>query len=56
LQITAKEDTVIDEDSLRGEMISFLETKPEGKILFYRFSKKWLSFLYSLHKEDKGAW
>jgi hypothetical protein len=32
-------------------MISLFETKPESKILFYRFSKKWLSFLYSLHKE-----
>jgi len=33
-------------------MISLFENKHEGKILFYRFSKKWLSFLYSLLKED----
>jgi hypothetical protein len=30
-----------------------LEDKPEGKVLFYRFSKKWNGFLYSLHKEDR---
>jgi hypothetical protein len=42
LQITAKEATVIDQDSLRGEIISLFETKSEGKILLYRFSKKWL--------------
>ena len=53
LQITAKEATVIDQDSLRGEMTSLLETKPEGKIMFYRYSKKWYGFLYSLHKEDR---
>jgi hypothetical protein len=30
-----------------------LETKTEGKILFYRYSKKWHGFLYSIHKEDR---
>src|SRR6476646_4370942 len=44
-----KEDTVIDEDSLKNELMSLLETKPEGTILFYRFSKKWYGFVYSLH-------
>jgi len=38
LQIT-KEDTVIDEDHLKNELASLLESKPEGKILFYRFRK-----------------
>jgi hypothetical protein len=45
--------TIIDEYSLRGEKTSLLETKSEGKILFYRYSEKRLSFLYSLHKEDR---
>jgi hypothetical protein len=30
-----------------------LENKPGGKILFYRFSKKWQGFLSALHKEDR---
>jgi hypothetical protein len=48
LQIT-KEDTVIDEDHLKEELISLLETKPEGKTLFYRYSKKvvWISVFFS---------
>ena len=29
------------------------ETKSEGKVLFYRFSKKWHGFIYSLHKDDR---
>ena len=52
LQIT-KEDTDLDEDSLKDQLISLLENKPEGKILFYRYSKKWHGFLYSIHKEDR---
>jgi hypothetical protein len=52
LQI-AKEDISIDEESLRDQLISLLETKPEWKVLFYRFSKKWYGFIYSLHKEDR---
>src|SRR5919112_1323538 len=39
--------------SLEYELTSLLETKSEGKILFYRYSKKWHGFLYSLHKEDR---
>jgi hypothetical protein len=39
LQIT-KDDTTIDENSLKEELVSLLENKPEGKLLFYRFSKK----------------
>jgi len=48
LQIT-KEDTTIDEDSIKDELILLLETKSEGKILFYRFSKKvaWVSVFSS---------
>ena len=38
LQIT-RDDTIIDEESLRQDLVSLLENKPEGKILFYRFSK-----------------
>jgi len=52
LQIT-KEDNVIYERTLEYELTSLLETKYEGKILFYRYSKKWHGFIYSLHKEDK---
>jgi len=52
LQIT-REDTIIDEESLRQDLVSLLENKPEGKILFYRFSKKWYGFIYSIHKEDR---
>ena len=52
LQIT-KEDTAIDERTLEYELTLLLETKPEAKILFYRYSKKWHGFLYSLHKEDR---
>ena len=48
-----KEDIAIDEDTLKKELESLFETKPEGKILFYRFSKKWHGFIYSLHKEDR---
>jgi hypothetical protein len=52
LQIT-KEDTAIDEKTLEYELTSLLETKFEGKILFYRFSKKWYGFFTVLHKEDR---
>jgi hypothetical protein len=52
LQITI-EDNVIDERTLEYELTSLLENKPEGKILFYRYSKKWYGFLYALHKEDR---
>jgi hypothetical protein len=48
-----KEDIAIDEESLKEELESLLETNSEGKILFYRFSKKWKGFIYSLHKEDR---
>ena len=47
-----KEDTTIDKDSLKEDLISLLENKPEGKILFYRYSKKWHGFVYSIHKEQ----
>jgi hypothetical protein len=33
-----------DEDSLKEELVSLLETKPEDKILFYGYSKKWHAF------------
>jgi hypothetical protein len=52
LQVT-KEDTAIDENYLKEELISLFESKLEGKILFYRFSKKWQGFIYSLHKDDR---
>jgi hypothetical protein len=50
---TTKEDSIIDEEYMRKELVALLESKLEGKILFYRYSKKWLGFLYSLHKEDR---
>ncbi|MGN6560223.1 MAG: hypothetical protein ACTHJ2_06815 [Candidatus Nitrosocosmicus sp.] len=52
LKVT-KEDDQINKESLEEELKSLIETKTEGKILFYRFSKKWMGFLYSLHKEDR---
>ena len=52
LQLT-KEDITFDESSLKDDLVSLLETKFEGKILFYRYSKKWHGFLYSLHKDDR---
>ena len=48
-----KQDVAIDEEYLREDLLPLLKTKPEGKILFYRYSKKWRGFLYSLHKEDR---
>jgi hypothetical protein len=39
--------------TLEYELASLLENKPEGKILFYRYSKKWHGFIYALHKEDR---
>ena len=53
LQITKDEVITTDEDSLKEELVSLLENKPEGKILFYRYSKKWYGFLYALHKKDR---
>jgi len=52
LQIT-REDTNIDEEHLKEELVSLLDNKPEGKILFYRFSKKWYGFFTVLHKGDR---
>ncbi len=52
LQVSKEEDKV-NEDSLKKEIISLINNKPEGKILFYRISKKWHGFLYALHKEDR---
>ena len=37
----------------KEELVYLFNTKPEGKTLFYRFSKKWHGFIYSLHKEDR---
>jgi hypothetical protein len=48
-----REDTTIDEESLRQDMPLLLNCKPEGKILFYRFSKKWYGFFTVPHKEDR---
>ena len=52
LQVS-KEDSLVNEDSLREDLASLINNKPEGKILFYRISKKWHGFLYALHKEDR---
>ena len=48
-----REDTTIDKESLRQDMPLLLNCKPEGKILFYRFSKKWYGFFTVPHKEDR---
>jgi hypothetical protein len=48
-----KEENKAIEGSLKKETISLINNKPEGKILFYRYSKKWHGFLYSLHNEDR---
>ena len=48
-----KENNTVNMDSLKEGLLSLLNTEPEGKILFYRFSKKWHGFLYALHKEDR---
>ena len=53
LQVSKEEDIRVNGDSLKKEIISLINNKPEGKILFYRFSKKWHGFLYALHKEDR---
>jgi hypothetical protein len=52
MQIT-REDTAIDEESLRQDMLLLLNCKPEGKILFYRFSKKRHGSFTVPHKEDR---
>jgi hypothetical protein len=53
LQITKEDTAKLDESTLKYELISLLETITEGKILFYRFSKKWHGFFTVLHKEDR---
>jgi hypothetical protein len=53
MQITKDEDITIAEDPLKEESVSLLVNKPEGKVLFYRYSKKWYGFIYALHKEDR---
>jgi hypothetical protein len=52
---TSKEYDKGNENSLKEELASLINDKPDGKILFYRFSKKWHGFLYSLHKEDRES-
>jgi hypothetical protein len=53
LQASKEEDNIVNEDILNEGLLSLLDTKPEGKILFYRFSKKWHGLISSLHKEDR---
>ena len=52
LKIT-KKDTKLDKNILKEKLESILENKPEDKILFYGYSKKWPGFIYSLHNEDR---
>ena len=40
LQVSKEQDKDI-EDSLKKDLVFLINNKPEGKILFYRFSKKW---------------
>ena len=53
LQVSNGEDIKVNGNSLKEELTSLIDNKSEGKILFYRISKKWHGFLYSLHKEDR---
>ena len=53
LQVSKEEDVGVNEEYLKKELTSLINNKPEGKILFYRISKKWHGFLYALHKEDR---
>jgi len=53
LQTSKEEDIKGNENSLKKELASLINDKPDGKILFYRISKKWHGFIYSLHKEDR---
>ena len=46
-------DPTIDEQSLEAELVSLFAYKPTGKILFYRYNKKWYGLIYSLHKGDR---
>ena len=52
LKIT-KKDTKLDKSILKEELESIPENKPEDKILFYGYSKKWPGFIYPLHNEDR---
>ncbi len=45
--------STIVEQFKEADIVSLVENKHEGKILFYRYSKKWHGFIYSLHKDDK---
>ena len=51
--MTKEEDVVIDNEDLESEIKSVLNDTEEGKILLYRFCKKWSEFLESLDKEDR---
>jgi hypothetical protein len=53
LQVSKEEDKSI-EDSLKKEIISLINNKPECKILSYRFSKKWHVFYMSFTKKTEN--
>jgi hypothetical protein len=53
LQVSKDEDKSI-EDSLKKEIISLINNKPECKILFYTFSKKWHVFYMRFTKKAEN--
>ena len=53
LHVSKEKDVGVNEDSLKKGLMHLINNKQVGKILFYRFSKKWHGFLYALHKEDE---
>src|SRR3954451_6669994 len=46
-------DSAIDNQYLESELVSLSYRKPEGKILFYRYSEKWHGFFTVAYKEDQ---
>jgi hypothetical protein len=53
LQVDKEENKAM-ESSLKKEIISLINNKPEGKILFYRFSKKWHVFYTLFTKKTEN--
>src|SRR4051794_24657891 len=52
-QLLQLSNSQVNEDSLKEQLELLFDSKPEGKILFYRYSKKWHGFIYALYKEDR---
>ena len=48
LQVSKEQDVRVNEDSLKKGLMHLINNKQVGKILFYRFSKKWYGFLHKI--------